>query len=346
MTQDKAAPDIRIGVIGLQSSGKSHMIAMLSDIYWDVDQDEKVVLSFRDPATAKLIERAKRTLLIDGEFIAPNQLGQSYLYRMSFEKRGQILKLGGFQHTLDIMDVAGEAFLAEDEKIYRDWLTKCNVLVVLIDGKVLQEKTVKGSRRKNPLRNEQMYLFTRLSNLIRVYLRPAHKGKHKIFVAFCVSKYDLFESPEMPLAEDLVRERLAPVYNIVEGLRQQEKDWVLSRWYGISSIGFVWDETGSHYVDYDDNHVEVGKRCTQYYVENGKPEIFDPTIIRPEGLRDVLEDIRKFIGANMYIPPVLQGEEVMNYRPPKRDIAVLDEPSDDEGPDFDKLGDFELHSDG
>lgn len=347
MTTKNETPAIRIGLIGLSSSGKTHMVAMLSDIFWDVDGSAKTRLEFQDRETARLFEHAKRRMVVDGKFIHATPPHQNSLYRMIYENSGQLLGLGSFRHFLEILDVAGEQFLEGDETIYTDWLTKCNALIVLIDGYILKKAEMKEKkyRRKDKEIRQQIFLFDKLVNLIKLYLYPEHKRKHKIYLALCVSKYDFFEADPLPQPEDLVRERLHSVYKIMEDLRNEEKDWIRSAWYGFSSIGFVWDDTGSHYVDWDGNPVAEGNRVSQHYIENGEEVLYDPAIIRPEGIKAIFEDIRNFTTANAFIPPLLNREIVHKYRSFKPDNVSIDilenNIEDDYVSDYDSLDKLE-----
>src|SRR5437870_2331855 len=106
-------PDVRIGLIGLQSSGKSHLVAMLSDIYWQSESSDNTRIEFRDKDSMRLLEHAKATMLIEGLFIPATSRGQSNLYRMIYERQPNLLGFGGFKHNIDILDVSGEVFLAE-----------------------------------------------------------------------------------------------------------------------------------------------------------------------------------------------------------------------------------------
>ena len=262
-------PDIRIGLVGLRKSGKTHFVAMLKDAY--LYSQDNVTVTAADKQTAYLFHKAREPMLMSRDFLPASPPNRSDLYRVNLEKHG----IRSYTQHLEILDVAGELFLRGDEQIYSKWLTSCNAILVLIDGQQLA-KDIDPNDQETAA---HLLLFRRVLELVELYLEPVHKNKRKIFIGACVSKYDLFERPDTPGPSDLVRSTLASIHNVIESMKKHKSGWASIGWYGFSSIGFLWNTEVTHYVGEDGNEVREGQRLSQLTWVNGKARLLNTFVM-------------------------------------------------------------------
>lgn len=289
MHQESDPPYIRVGLIGLPASGKTHFVATLNKAFWGLGQDTQIIPL--NDATIALFRRANEFLRINTIPLPPSQSGTHELYSVLLKRAPAFGKMGGFEHKMDILDVDGEQ-IKHHTSVYADWFVHCNALVFLIDGAQLLESDL--GRRDNFHRREHIVLLEHVKNLLMLRLRNTHKGKRKIFLAFCVTKYDLFEAEQID-PESLVKQRLAPIYELVDQISELERSWIEVRWYGLSALGYVWDDRGHAYVDMEGREVQPGKRVSQLYRENDQERLHETIFLRPEGLVELIEDMREHV---------------------------------------------------
>ena len=130
-----SSPDIRIALLGLQSSGKTLFLHALKSAHWK----SSTRITSRDRATLDRIFRSNVDTILNGSLPPASQF--AYEYSLRYENHVD----DSFHLNVDILDVPGEWFLldknpAQLEKLYADWVSKCNVIVLLLNGEIFHER--------------------------------------------------------------------------------------------------------------------------------------------------------------------------------------------------------------
>ncbi|MDJ0837999.1 MAG: hypothetical protein QNK37_15905 [Acidobacteriota bacterium] len=284
---------IRIGLIGMPMSGKTHMISMLPNIFW---RYKAIKLRPADDAETKQhIDQANINIIDENQLLVQTRLGNFNYYHFNFVNDQGGLLTKGFNFDMEIVDFSGEHLKKYARSWYEKWLQFCNVLIFLVDGVGLSQ----GTKLPKKELQQNVRLFKHLQNHIVQPLSAQHSNRNRVLVAFCLTKMDLLGrvTPQpMPNAEELMRKHMLAIHEDVEKIRAEEKSWADIRWYPISSLGYVWDQEQYKRVRNDKGQMVRVSQQVDLADGGSTIRVHSPERIRPENLDRLFLDIAKHAG--------------------------------------------------
>lgn len=273
---------IRVGLIGSIVSGKSHFIATLARAFW---RKRHIKISPMDDATRNRIDEINKTIISDKTVLDPTMSGAHDFFRMNFQNdtgKGR----HSFNYQVQILDISGEAFVHYPSFIFEKWLKFCNVIIFMIDGqKLLKKQQVEAETNR-----DEIFLFEKLKMEIIDRLAIIHRTKNRVLIPFCLTKCDLFAEERMPKpdAKRLVRTRFYELFDRVETVERQERQWAMVKWYGISSLGYVWDQNRPIKME---SHPKMLLPQLEKVPGQVQGKLRKPQDIRPENIDRLFTDI-------------------------------------------------------